>query len=382
MRDQERVVGHAVRAMYLYSGMADVAAEFSDGALSASLERLWRDLASKNLYITGGLGPSKQNEGFTRDYDPPNTTAYAETCAAVGLVFWSSRMLGLGPDRRYADVMERALYSGALSGLSVDGSRFFYENPLRSNGDHHRWTWHSCPCCPPNIARLVASIGGFHYSVSEDAIAIHLYCDSTARCEIQGNAITLTQATRYPWDGHVEMTLATEVPTRFGLYLRLPGWSRSTSLSVNGVPLDVAANTRNGYAYIEREWRPGDRVELVLELSVERNRAHPDVRADAGRVAISRGPLVYCLESVDSAAPLQRIVLPAEARIEPLSPDINFEGTVVLGGSAEVDRIEDWGDDLYRQAPARRDAVEIRAIPYFLGDNREPDGMEVWLREG
>ncbi|TIW70402.1 MAG: glycoside hydrolase family 127 protein, partial [Mesorhizobium sp.] len=175
VREQDKVVGHAVRAMYLFSGMADVATEYGDDTLRAALDRLWDDLTTKSLYVTGGLGPSAHNEGFTSDYDLPNETAYAETCAAVGLVFWSSRMLGMGPNARYADMMERALYNGSISGLSLDGSLFFYENPLESRGRHNRWKWHRCPCCPPNIGRMVASIGSYFYGLADDALAVHLY---------------------------------------------------------------------------------------------------------------------------------------------------------------------------------------------------------------
>ena len=230
VREQDKVVGHAVRAMYLYSGMADIATEYGDDSLRVALDRLWDDLNAKNLYVTGGLGPSKQNEGFTCDYDLPNELAYAETCAAVGLVFWSSRMLGMGPNARYADVMERALYNGSISGLSQEGSLFFYENPLSSRGDHHRWIWHRCPCCPPNVGRMVAAIGSYMYGLADDAIAVHLYGDSTARFEIGGRPVRLTQTSRYPWDGAVEITFDMETPTRFGVYLRIPGWSRSASL--------------------------------------------------------------------------------------------------------------------------------------------------------
>ncbi|RWF39256.1 MAG: glycoside hydrolase family 127 protein, partial [Mesorhizobium sp.] len=194
VREQDKVVGHAVRAMYLYSGMADIATEYGDDTLRLALDRLWDDLTTKNLYITGGLGPSAHNEGFTSDYDLPNETAYAETCASVGLVFWASRMLGMGPNARYADMMERALYNGSISGLSLDGSLFFYENPLESRGKHNRWKWHRCPCCPPNIGRMVASIGSYFYSLSDDALAVHLYGDSTARFNIAGVPVTLTQA--------------------------------------------------------------------------------------------------------------------------------------------------------------------------------------------
>ena len=230
VREQDKVVGHAVRAMYLYSGMADVASEYGDDSLRQALERLWDDLTSKRLYVTGGLGPSSDNEGFTADYDLPNETAYAETCAAVGLVFWSSRMLGMGPNARYADVMELALYNGAISGMSLDGSLFFYENPLESRGDHNRWKWHRCPCCPPNLSRLIAAVGSYMYGVADDAIAVHLYCESTARLAVAGTTVQLTQTTQFPWSGAIAISMDVQAPTSFTLYLRIPGWCRAASL--------------------------------------------------------------------------------------------------------------------------------------------------------
>lgn len=380
VREQDKVVGHAVRAMYLYSGMADIATEYGDDELKTALQRLWTDLTSKRLYITGGLGPSADNEGFTVDYDLPNETAYAETCAAVGLVFWSSRMLGMGPDSRYADVMERALYNGAISGLSLDGSRFFYENPLESRGKHHRWRWHRCPCCPPNIARLTASIGSYMYGVADDAIAVHLYGDNVARLDIAGQTIRLTQQSRYPWDSAVALTIDTEKPTFFTLHLRIPGWSRKTALSLNGEPIDLTAATKAGYAALAREWRRGDRIALDLDMAAERISAHPEVRQDAGRVALMRGPLVYCLEGADNPVGLNRLRAPAAARFEcRFEPDL-LDGVATLSAPAKADATDDWTDILYRTEPAKTEPATIKAVPYFAWDNREPGEMLVWLR--
>jgi DUF1680 family protein len=382
VREQDRVVGHAVRAMYLYSGMADVATEYGDESLRAALDRLWDDLNSKNLYVTGGLGPSKQNEGFTCDFDLPNSTAYAETCAAVGLVFWSSRMLGMGPNIRYADAMERALYNGSLSGLSLDGSLFFYENPLRSRGEHHRWVWHRCPCCPPNVGRMVASIGTFIYGLADKAIAVHLYGDSAARFEIGGRPVRLTQTSRYPWDGAVEIKVETDTPTTFGVYLRIPGWCRSASLRLNGSPIELADVVRDGYALIEREWKGGDALRLDLEMPVERIHAHPDVRADRGRVALSRGPLVFCLEGIDNSVPLHRIRVPEKAKFEPRYAADLLGGVTVLDGMVEAEKTGDWSGALYRTSPPSLESVRVVAVPYFAWDNRKPGEMDVWLRDG
>ncbi|RVA24180.1 glycoside hydrolase family 127 protein, partial [Mesorhizobium sp. M7D.F.Ca.US.004.03.1.1] len=310
VREQDKVVGHAVRAMYLYSGMADIATEYGDDTLRTALDLLWDDLTTKSLYITGGLGPSADNEGFTSDYDLPNESAYAETCAAVGLVFWASRMLGMGPNARYADMMERALYNGSISGLSLDGSLFFYENPLESRGAHNRWKWHRCPCCPPNIGRMVASIGSYFYSLADDALAVHLYGDSTARFDISGIPASLAQASRYPWDGAVEITLEPQAPVEFTLHLRIPAWSAAAELKINGEAVKLAEITSDGYAAIQRTWKKGDQVRLDLEMPIERLYANPQVRQDAGRVALSRGPLIYCVEASDNDSQLHRVSLP------------------------------------------------------------------------
>src|SRR5690606_22579476 len=248
VREQTKVVGHAVRAMYLYSAMADLATEYNDDSLTAALETLWADLTRKQMYITGGIGPAAANEGFTDHYDLPNDSAYAETCASVGLVFWASRMLGRGPDRLYADILEQALYNGAITGLSLDGKTFFYDNPLESSGKHHRWTWHPCPCCPPNIARLVASLGSYIYQVADDEIAVHLFAESEARVELANGArFTLRQETDYPWSGDISIAIDPEVPARFAVSLRVPAWAREARLMVNGQPVDPGAVGAEGY---------------------------------------------------------------------------------------------------------------------------------------
>lgn len=382
VREQDKVVGHAVRAMYLYSGMADIATEYADDTLRTALDRLWDDLTTKSLYITGGLGPSADNEGFTSDYDLPNESAYAETCAAVGLVFWASRMLGMGPNARYADMMERALYNGSISGLSLDGSLFFYENPLESRGAHNRWKWHRCPCCPPNIGRMVASIGSYFYSLSDDAVAVHLYGDSTARFDITGVPVSLTQASRYPWDGAVEITLAPQAPVEFTLHLRIPAWSTGAELTVNGEPVGLADVTSDGYTAIRRTWKKGDRVLLDLEMPIERLYANPQVRQDAGRVALSRGPLIYCVEATDNDSQLHRLTLPRAASVEAQQRPELLGGVVTLSATAQADAGDGWQGGLYRPAPPATTKTRLTAIPYFAWDNREPGEMLVWLRDG
>jgi DUF1680 family protein len=234
VREQTEVVGHAVRAMYMYAAMADLAAELDDQSLKRACEILWRDVTAKRMYVTAGLGPSASNEGFTKDYDLPNDTAYAETCASVALIFWAQRMLHLDCDSRYADVLELALYNGALAGLSRDGTHYFYENRLESDGSHHRWEWHTCPCCTMNVSRLVASVGGYFYATGKDTVAIHLYGASTAGLLVGGRQVKIRQTTDYPWSGKVAIDIDPQAPARFALRLRIPGWAPSAEIRING----------------------------------------------------------------------------------------------------------------------------------------------------
>lgn len=377
VRDQRHVVGHAVRAAYLYSGMADVSTEFGDGSLKPALETIWGHLTDKNLYVTGGFGPSAHNEGLTFDYDLPNETAYAETCAAVALVFWASRMLGLGPDRAYADVMERALYNGALVGLSLDGTQFFYDNPLESRGKHHRWTWHRCPCCPPNIARLVASIGTYLYGEAQDEIAVHLYCDSVAELKTAGVAVRIRQETAYPVEGTVRLTLEPERAVEFTLSLRLPGWSPNVTIRVNGEPLDPAGVEEKGYAKLRRLWQAGDQIELEFAMPVQRLYANAKVGVDQGRVALQRGPLVYCLEGIDNGEDLNALVLQPQSgfRCEAVDGIGGLPALVTTGW-----REKSESDHLYTLSAPQQVPTEIRAVPYHVWDNRDDGEMLVWIR--
>ena len=375
VREQREVVGHAVRAAYLYAGMADVATEFSDDSLNPALEALWAHLTERNLYVTGGFGPSKDNEGLTFDYDLPNETAYAETCAAVALVFWASRMLGREPDSRFGDVMERALYNGVLSGLSDDGTHFFYDNPLESRGHHHRWRWHRCPCCPPNISRLLASIGTYFYGVSEDEIAVHLYCDSKTELTVGGARVTLGQQTRYPADGHIAFSIDPEAVSRFTLSLRIPEWADGFSLTLNGEALK--ASPEKGYVRIARDWQAGDSLVLDLAMAPKRLFANTHIAPDQGRVALLRGPFVYCVEGTDHSAPLNSYLVKDGAALSATSVP-TWPDTVALRIEAQV---ETRGDDaLYGTTPSSRQPATLTAIPYYLWDNREPGEMLVWLR--
>jgi uncharacterized protein len=389
LRQQTEVVGHAVRAMYLYAGAASVAAETNDQELLDVLRGLWADLTQKKMYITGGLGSTHRNEGFTSGYDLPNENAYAETCAAVGLVFWASRMLESDPDAVYADTMERALYNGALSGVSLDGTTFFYSNPLASEPERDesghpstgvlRQPWFECACCPPNIARLIASVGKYVYSHNESEIRVHLYLRNQAQIPLGKSSVRLTQETAYPWEEEVRITVEPEAPARFTLALRMPGWCRNGTVSVNGE--EVQAKAVKGYVQLDREWRPGETVLLRLPMPVERVYARPEVSDDLGRVALQRGPVVYCIEEADNGPGLDRIWLPKDAPLTAEFKEDVLGGATVISGEAKRVTSKGWGDALYATEAPRWAPAHVIAVPYCLWNNRGLGEMRVWIRE-
>lgn len=381
VRDQHEVVGHAVRATYLYSAMADLAAEDGDSSLLVACRRLWQHLTTRRMYVMGGIGSSKDNEGFTDDYDLPNESAYAETCAGIALVFWAQRMLKIDCDRRYADIMELALYNAVLSGVSLDGTHFFYDNPLASDGAHHRTEWFGCPCCPPNLSRLIASLGGYIYAQGDDEAVVHLYVQSEAQLRLGQQEVTLRQTTNYPWDGAVRLGVGLAGPATFGLRLRLPSWCSAPRLSINGVEIDLAGTSEGGYACVRRTWADGDEVALDLPMMVERLYAHPAVRDDVGSVALRRGPIVYCLEQADHAMPLHRLLLPGQAELTASFDGELLGGVVLLEGRAAALSDHAWDDTLYRAAPPDVEPLVMQAIPYFAWDHRAAGPMTVWVRE-
>jgi hypothetical protein len=380
VREQDTVVGHAVRAMYLWTAVGDVVARTGDQALLSASEKVWRDLVDRKLYITGGTGPSSHNEGFTDVYDLPNDSAYAETCAAIGLVLWGQRMLNLHATREYADVIEQALYNGVVSGISLSGDGFFYANPLASRGGHHRVPWFGCACCPPNILRLVASVGGYFYGTSPGAAWVHLYGSGETTVAVpDGPTVKLTQTTQYPWDGEIRIRVGLGAPARLSLYLRIPGWCESATYAVGGGAGDARPEA-NGYLRIEREWSDGDEVTLKLPMPVRRMAAHPAVAADRGRVALARGPIVYCLEAADNDGSVRSVYLPREAALEAhFEPDLLGGVTVIEGEGARV-AAQDWRAGLYLRA-AETTPATLRAIPYCDWDNRAPGEMVVWIPE-
>jgi uncharacterized protein len=386
LREQAKVVGHAVRAMYLLSAAADLAGAKHDPRLRSTCERLWDNLINRRMYLTGAIGPSRDNEGFTLDYDLPDETAYGETCATIGLIFWNHRLLQLTGESKYADVVERGLYNGFLSGVSLDGTRFFYENPLASRGGHHRQGWFEIPCCPPNLARVLASLGGYFYSTGENDVWVHLYAQGSVKLTVSGTPVALKQITRYPWDGDVSLGLDVAAPRRFCLHLRVPGWCESWSLRVNGEAVSNPLLEANGYLAIDREWRSGDAVEFRMEMPIQTIWANPEVKLLQKRIALQRGPIVYCLEGVDhNGIDLEKLSLDAQ-RVHTGEFGIEHRrdmlgGVTVIHGRAELVEDPGWAGKLYRSHKPVYGETEIMAIPYFAWDNRMPGQMRVWIGE-
>lgn len=375
VRKQKEAVGHAVRAMYLYCGMADVAAETSDSSLLSACMTLWENVTERKMYLTGGIGSRHVGETFGDNYELPNLSAYAETCAAIGLVLFAHRMTQLDPDGRYMDVAERALYNGVISGVSVDGQKYFYVNPLASVGLHHRQEWYGCACCPPNLARLLASLGGYIYATGGNGVYVNLYISSSAKVQIGGANVTLAQKTEYPYEGNVSLKIGTDKPAKFAIHLRVPGWCRDFAVKVNGKKVKVSA--RKGYVSINQKWNNGDVIELSLALNVERVVSDPHVTDNVGCVALQRGPLVYCFEQCDHKIDLATLAIPEQAKIVAKYEPKTLGGTVVLSGVAAGVQ----SDALYTPVSdvEKPKAVPFKAIPYYLWDNRKAGAMKVWL---
>jgi uncharacterized protein len=385
VRQQDRATGHAVRAMYLYSAMTDLVAEGGDAELEEATLRLWDNVSQRQMYITGSVGASGQGERFTRDYDLPEETSYCETCAAIGLVFWSRRLVELYGQARFADVMERALYNGVLAGISLDGERYFYVNPLASQGTHHRQDWFGCACCPPNIARLLAGLGHYAYSEGDEAW-VHLYTAGDAELVSGSQRLRLQVVTDYPWDGHIEIEVETDKKdSEAVLNLRIPDWCDRVDARIGSESFHqqiADARTGSGYLRLQRTWRRGERLELDLEMAPRRLYAHPDVRMAAGKVALQRGPIVYCFEGVDNdVTPLSRVGLSTQAVIGARHEPELLGGVTVLEMEGSVLDDDDWHGTLYRPEAPRESRVQLRAIPYYAWDNRAAGQMAVWLRE-
>ena len=384
VRAQHEVVGHAVRALYLYAGMTDLYAETGEQALWETLDTLWRNLQGRKIYITGGAGARHEGEAFGDDYELPNRRAYAETCAAIAHVMWAWRLLLVTGEACYGDALETALYNGVLSGISLDGETYFYENPLADRGNHRRQPWFGTACCPPNVARLLASLPGYVYTTSDKGLWVHLYATGTATAALTDvGVVTLRQQTNYPWDGEITLTIDPPDVALFSLFLRVPKWAEGASVTVNDEV--IGAPVRPGhYMEIRRQWAQGDVVRLTLPLAVRLLSSHPYVINNRDRVALVRGPLVYCVEAADHpGVDPWDLVLSTDAawRVE-REPDL-LGGIMVLRTEDARARVDDgWEGQLYRSfdtPSAATTRVPLTAIPYYVWANRDAGPMQVWL---
>lgn len=392
VREQEKAEGHAVRAVYLYSGMAEVASVTEDQQLFAACERLWDSIVERQMYITGAIGSSEYGEAFTFDYDLPNDTLYAETCAAIGMVFFARRMFEITRDGRYTDVMERCLYNGIISGMSLDGQKFFYVNPLevqpeasqkdfyKRHVDVERQKWFACACCPPNIARLLTSLGGYAFEQNENEVFANLYVTGEFETKFGGCKNILHMETDYPWNGKVNIYIKNEQKSEFTLAVRVPEWCAKWKVFVNQ---DLCSVTRKkGYLYLHRKWENGDNIKLYMEMPVRMMAANPRVRDDVGKVAVMRGPLVYCLEEVDNGDQLQEIYLSEDAEFtETAEPEL-LGGVITLAAKGYRLSEDEWDEhSLYRAYSGRNyKEQKLKFIPYYAWANRSPGEMAVWVR--
>ena len=391
VREQEVGVGHAVRAVYMYTAMADIARETGDIQLLDACKRLWNNVVGKQMYITGGIGSTHNGEAFSFDYDLPNDTAYAESCASIGLIFFAYRMLQMDVNSVYADVMERALYNIVLGSMSRDGKRFFYVNPLEvwpeaceKNPDRKhvkpaRQKWFGCACCPPNIARLLTSLNQYIYSFNKNTVYTHLYIGGEAEIEMENGRMQLRQENRYPWDGKIKLSVISSSVETVSLALRIPGWCKKWFAFINGKKAENI-EIENGYALFNRNWKAGDEIELCLDMQIELIQANPRARANAGKIALQRGPLVYCMEEIDNRDNLSALTVDTTSRFT-AETDESLHGAVVIEGKATRTIDEDWKDSLYRPYTASEKGVEIKAIPYFMWGNRKQGEMLVWIRK-
>ena len=403
--EQREALGHAVRANYLFAGAADLYAENGDEQLLAALEPIWENVVHEKMYITGACGAlydgaspdgsedqshiTRIHQAYGRNYQLPSITAHNETCAAIGNVLWNWRMFRITGEARYVDVLELALYNAVLGGVSLDGVDYFYVNPLRQVEPlpvKLRWPRTRVPfmtsyCCPPNVLRTIAEVGGFAYSTSEDAVWVNLYGGSTLAMELHGKPLKLSQTTKYPWEGRVRIVVDECPATEFALKLRIPGWAESATLRINGKPANMKA-LPGTYAEIRRRWRPGDAVDLDLAVPARLIEANPLVEENRNQVAVQRGPIVYCLESpgLPKGVRVGDVVIPADAELSSHFEPNLLGGVTVIEATALVKPAGDWSGKLYRPLDREREReIHVRFIPYFAWSNRGPSEMSVWV---
>jgi len=380
VREQSVAMGHAVRAAFLYSGMADVAYETGDQGLITALNRLYDSVTLRRMYVTGGIGPSARNEGFTDDYDLPNENAYQETCASAGMVLWNYRMFKLTGEGRYMDLLERSLYNAVLAGVSLEGSTFCYATPLACDTSFRRQPWFEVPCWPTTAVRFFPSIGRYAYNQSPEGIWVNLYIGGQGTATLHDGArMTVRQSTSYPWEGRVQLQVILDRPQDAALHVRVPGWASASHFAVNGKA--VTPEISKGYAHFRRRWAEGDVVELSFPMDIVRLEANPNVLQSRGRIAVSRGPLIYCLEQPDNTADLERIALPLTAALSEQFEPTLLGGVTVIRGQGRLRESGGWTDQLYRPVHPMKpgEPVAIKAIPYCVWGNRGQKKMKVWI---
>jgi DUF1680 family protein len=385
--EQTRALGHSVRAAYLYTGMADVAALTGNMEYIEAIDAIWKDVVGTKLYITGGIGAAGGNEGFSSSYELPNMTAYCETCASIANILWNHRMFLMHNDARYIDVLERVLYNAALSGISMKGDLFFYPNPLQSIGQHARSPWFGCACCPSNVARFIPSVPGYIYAYKDNDVYVNLFTSGESTIETINNKVKLTQQTQYPWKGIININVEPEKSDMFAIYVRIPGWAQNqpvpsnlyeyqktgheeVELKVNGKR--AAIKTQRGFARIERKWHKGDTIELNLPMPIRRIIAHQNIIENRGKVALQRGPIVFCLEGLDNDGKVLNLMIPDDSRLRSeYRPDL-LNGVMVVTGKAQVVKRTNNGNIV----PAQE--KQFTAIPYYAWAHRGRGEMTVW----
>lgn len=391
---QQTAIGHAVRFVYLMTGVAHLARLSNDEGKRQDCLRLWKNMAQRQLYITGGIGPQSSGEAFSCDYDLPNDSVYAESCASIGLMMFARRMLEMEADSQYADVMERALYNTVLGGMALDGKHFFYVNPLEVHPkslkfnhiyDHVkpiRQRWFGCACCPPNIARVLTSLGHYIYTPRADALYINMYVGNSVEIPVENGALKLRIGGNYPWHEQVKIAIDSVQPVRHTLALRLPDWCPEAKVTLNG--LEVEQDIRKGYLHIRRTWQEGDTITLTLPMPVRRVYGNPLARHVAGKVAIQRGPLVYCLEQADNGEELHNLWLPKESEFRVFEGKGLFAHKMLIQAEGEKQSAPDAQHQAlwhYDNAPSSRQPQTLTFIPWFSWANRGEGEMRIWVNE-
>lgn len=381
-KELEEMTGHAVRMLYLCNGATDIYLETGDKELFSTLEKLWNNLVTKKMYVTGGAGSRYEGEAFGEEYELPNKRAYTETCAAIASFMWNYRMFLATGEAKYVDLMELVLYNGLLSGLSIDGKNYFYVNPLEDRGKHRRKSWYDCACCPPNIARTLTSFPGYMYATSEEGIYVNLFENSEANLEYKKSEVKITQETEYPWNGKMKIIVSSATDEAFSFFLRKPNWVDNYSISVDREKIEV--KEEKGYLKLEKNWNGNHEIELDFPMTIKYIESHPFVRENIGKVTIKRGPLVYCAEKEDNKeGDVWNYIIDINREVEEKNAEIEDKKIIKLKTKGYFEEIKEWEEKLYTKIESiktDKKEVEINLIPYFAWANRSKGPMVVWLR--